>query len=294
VGPKFFETMGIPLLQGRAFGAQEETPMASTATPPAIANKSQNAVTDAPLAAVINQAMAQYFFGNQNPLGNHFEFLAGSMKRRFQVIGVVKDAKYKTLRETTRRAFYVSYFQDPGSGALTFLLRTTVNPSSLGNAIHRTVRDLTPGLQIAGLKTMDDVVNESLVQERFVAQLAGFFSLFALLLACIGLYSTMSYAVTRRTGEIGIRMALGARGVDVIGLVMKETILLVAVGVTIGLIAALAGTRLISSMLFGLPPNDPVTMGMATLLLFAVAAVAGYLPARRASRVDPMMALRHE
>jgi putative ABC transport system permease protein len=294
VGPKFFETMGIPLIQGRAFGPPEETPVAATGRQTAIAKTAQNAIPDPPLAAVINQAMAHYFFGDENPLGNQFDFIAGSLKSRFQVIGVVKNAKYKTLRETTRRAFYVSYFQDPGSGPLTFLLRTTGNPTGFGSAIQRSVRELNPRLQVVGLKTMDDVVNESLVQERFVAQLASFFSLLALLLACVGLYGTMSYAVTKRTSEIGIRMAVGARSWDVVWLVMRETMLLVAVGVTIGLIAALATTRLISSMLFGLTPYDPVTIAVAALLMVAVAALAGYLPARRASRVDPLTALRHE
>ena len=133
----------------------------------------------------------------------------------------------------------MSYFQDPGSGPLTFLLRTTGNPTSFGSAIQRTVRELNPRFQVVGLKTMDDVVNESLAKERFVAQLASFFSLLALLLACVGLYGIMSYTVIRRTNEIGLRMALGARGWDVVWLVMKETMLLVAIGVTIGLIAAL-------------------------------------------------------
>lgn len=298
VGPKFFETMIMPLLQGRDFGPQEEQPFEAKPSQRAGGQAVQNATPygeAAPLSAVINQTMAHYFFGDENPLGKHFYFMGGSLKARpFQVIGVVKDAKYKSLRETSRRAFYLSYFQDPGAGALTFLLRTTGNPTGFGSAIERTVRELNPRLQVVGLKTMDDVVNESLAQERFVAQLASFFSLFALLLACVGLYGIMSYTVTRRTNEIGIRIALGARSADVVRLVMKETMLLVAAGVAIGLGAALAATRLIASLLYGLTPNDPVTMAVAALLMIAVAALAGYLPARRASRVDPMTALRYD
>jgi len=141
---------------------------------------------------------------------------------------------------------------------------------------------------------MTDVVNESLTQERFIAQLGSAFSLFALLLACVGLYGVMSYAVTRRTNEIGIRMALGARGDDVVRMVMKETMLLVAIGMAIGIGAALETTRLISTLLFGLTPNDPATIAAAALLMTFVAAFAGYLPARRAARVDPMTALRCE
>ena len=298
VGPKFFETMIMPLLEGRDHGPKEERSFEANPSEHAVGQSVQSATPTggaSPLSAVINQTMARYFFGNESPLGKHFYFMSGSLKDQpFQVIGVVKDAKYKSLREAPRRAFYVSYFQDPGSGALTFLLRTTGNPAGFGSVIERTVRELDPRLQVVGLKTMDDVVNESLAQERFVAQLAGFFSLFALLLACVGLYGIMSYAVTRRTNEIGIRMALGARSADVVGLVMKETMVLVAVGMAIGLGAAFAATRLIASLLYGLTPNDPVTMTGAAVLMMAVAALAGYLPARKASCVDPMTALRYE
>jgi predicted permease len=295
VGPRYFEAMGMARLQGRDFGPQDETPVPATSSQPALAKTTQNALPEAPLAAVINQTMARDFFGNENPVGKQFDLVGGSLKGTpHQVIGVVKDAKYSSLRETTRRAFYVSYFQNPGSGSLTFLLRTTGNPVDFGSAVRRTVRELDPRLQVTGLRTMDDLVNESLVQERFVAQLAGFFSLFALLLACIGLYGVMSYAVTRRTSEIGIRMALGARSSDVVRLVMKETTWLVVIGVAIGLSAALATTRLISTLLFGLTPTDPLTIAVAALLMIAVAALAGYFPARRASRVDAMTALRYE
>jgi ABC-type antimicrobial peptide transport system permease subunit len=141
---------------------------------------------------------------------------------------------------------------------------------------------------------MNDVVNESLAQERFVAQLSGFFSLFALLLACIGLYGVMSYTVTRRTGEIGIRMALGAQSGDVMRMVLRETMALVVTGFAIGLATALATTKFIESLLFGLTAADPPTIALATILLLAVAALAGWLPARRAARVDPLVALRHD
>ena len=145
-----------------------------------------------------------------------------------------------------------------------------------------------------GLKTMDDLVDESLAQERFVAQVSSFFSLFGLLLASIGLYGIMSYEVTRRSREIGIRMALGAPSGRVLALVMKETMQLVATGVAVGLVSAVAAKSLISSFLFGLTPNDPVTITAAVLVLLVVAAAAGCLPARRAARVEPLVALRHE
>jgi ABC-type antimicrobial peptide transport system permease subunit len=156
------------------------------------------------------------------------------------------------------------------------------------------VREIDPQLQVVELQTMSEAVNETLVQERFVAQLGGAFSLFALLLACVGLYGVMSYAVARRTNEIGVRMALGAQRRDVVWLVMREVSLLVALGVGAGLTAAMATTRLVSALLFEVRPNDPMTIALATLLMIGVAALAGYLPARRAARVDPMIALRRE
>jgi predicted permease len=298
VGARFFETMGMPVLQGRDFVPPEEQPVEASTGQQAVGQATQNAPLSnevAPRAAVINQTMASDFFGHENPVGKDFYFVDGGLSAtHFQVIGVVKDAKYASLRETPQRGFYLSYFQNPSAGSLTFLQRTTGNQAGFGQAIQRAVRELDPRLQVVGLKTMDDVVNESLARERFIGQLASFFSLFALLLACIGLYGVMAYAVTRRTNEIGIRMALGARGMDVVRLVLKETMLLVAVGVTIGLGAALATTRLISSLLFGLTPTDPLTIVVAALLMIAVAGLAGYLPARKASRVDAMTALRYE
>lgn len=283
-GPKFFETMGIALLQGREFGPQDETLLSSTNGP------------TAPVAVVINQALANHFFANESPLGKLLYYPGQALKDiPLQVVGVVKDAKYQDLREPTRRTLYVSYFQRPVEWeAMAFQLRTEGNPSGFGGAIERIVREVDPRLQVIEQQTMKEVMSEAMGRERLVAQLAGFFSLFALLLACIGLYGIMSYAVTRRTGEIGIRMALGARTADVINLVMKETLLLVAVGVVLGLSAALATTRLISTLLYGLAANDPLTIGMATVLLICVAALAGYLPARKASRVDPLIALRTE
>src|SRR5262249_24237007 len=148
----------------------------------------QRGTADKPLLAVIDQEMARHFFGSEDPLGKQFDFLDGSLHGiSLRVIGVVKDSKYKSLRETTRRAFYISYFQDPARGPLPFLVRTTGNTASMGGAIQQAVRDLEPGLEVLGLTTLDAIVDESLVQERFVAQLSSFFSLFALMLACVGL-----------------------------------------------------------------------------------------------------------
>jgi predicted permease len=292
VGPKFFSAMGIPLLQGRDFNPQE-----LQAAP--IDQQAKGPLPGVALSAVINQTMARYFFGEQNPIGRRFRFREGRLQGAWvQVIGVARDAKYESLREQTPRVFYTSYFQWPPEAYrypdARMLLRSYGDSAAAAASITRLVREIDPQIQVLNLQSMNDVVDESLVPERIVAQLGGFFSLCALLLACIGLYGVMSYAAARRTQEIGIRMALGARGADVIRMIMRETMLLIGLGVVIGLGAALMAARLVAGLLYGLSANDPFTISLSTLLLLAVAAAAGFLPAKRASRVDPLTALRTE
>jgi predicted permease len=290
VGPRFFETMKMPIIAGRDFGPQDERPVAAGA-PPA-ATGPQGLASAPPISVVINQAMARYFFGKENPVGKRFNLKGNGQP--YEIIGVTRDAKYLNLREQPPRTFYPYYFQLPERDNMTLQFRTSGEMADYAATINRLARELNPQAQVVGLQMMSDVVNESLTQERFIAQTASAFSLFALLLACVGLYGVMSYAVTRRTNEIGIRMALGAQARDVIWLVMREVSLLVALGVGIGLAAALATTRYVSTLLFDLPPNDPLTIALAMALMAGVAALAGYLPARRAAKVDPMIALRQE
>jgi len=290
VGPRFFETMKMPILAGRDFGPQDERPVPPNNQPAATGPQSRASAP--PLSVVINQAMARYFFGNENPVGKRFNLKGNGQP--YEIIGVTQDAKYLNLREQPPRTFYPYYFQLPDRENMTLQFRTSSATADYAATLRQLVRELNPKAQVVGLQMMSDVVNESLVQERFLAQLGSAFSLSALLLACIGLYGVMSYAVTRRTNEIGIRMALGAQPFDVVRLVLGETLLLVLLGAGIGLVAALATTRFISTLLFGLTPNDPVTITLATLLLLGIAVLAGYLPARKAARVDPLVALRHE
>ena len=290
VGPRFFETMKMPILAGRDFSTQDERPPAPQGSPAATGPKSL--ANAPPLYAVINQTMARSFFGNENPVGKRFN--QRGTGQPLEIIGVVKDSKYTTLREQTPRTYYLYYFQQPYRNPMTLQLRTSGGTADYAAAIQRIAHELDPQAQVVDIQTMRDVVNQSLVQERFIAQTASAFSLFALLLACVGLYGVTSYAVARRTNEIGIRMALGATVRDVMQLVMREVLLLVVLGVGIGLTAALATTRLVSTLLFGLTPTDPLTLTVATLLMIGVAALAGYLPARRAAGVDPMIALHHE
>ncbi len=300
VGANFFTTMGIPLLQGRDFSPQESQPLIGL--PGQQTDTGQPQLNEPPRVtpvAVINQAMARYFFGEKNPLGQRFRFREGPYKDLpIEIIGLVKDARYEDLREPTRRIFYLSYFQWPqGSSPSTearLLLRSTGDASNTTAAIQRAVRELDPQLQVLALQTMNEVVNEALTQERFLAQLGSGFSLCALLLAGLGLYGVMSYTSARRTPEIGIRMALGAQRPDVIRLVLRETLWLVIIGVVIGLGAALAATRVMTSLLFSLTATDPLTMATAVLVLLTTALLACWIPARRATKVDPMIALRRE
>ena len=273
IGDNFFNTMEIPLLMGRGFNSRDDE--------------------NAPKVAVINETMARTYFSSDNPIGKRFRVKA--FKAQVEVVGMVRDAKYSSVRRKTPPAFYIPYLQRAtGLGQMSFEVRTEGNPTEMVTAIRQVVQEVDKNLPLFDVKTQSEQVNATLAQERLFARLSSFFGLLALMLACIGLYGLMSYAVARRTHEIGIRMALGAKGGDVLWMVMREILTLVLIGIAIGLPAALAAMQLISSMLFGLTATDPLTICVATLFMIAVAAFAGYLPARRASRVDPMVALRYE
>jgi predicted permease len=273
VGPDFFGAMGLPLLAGRGFSALD------TETSPKV--------------AVISEAFAQKVFPGSSPLGKRFGLGGPEHSEEIEVIGVVKDAKYGDLMEEPKPMAYYPYTQ-----SINFLSNFEVNFSGDAGAIvaetRRAIKEVNRDIPIVEAVRMSEHVGRSLVQQKLIARLSSFFGLLALLLACIGLFGIMSYSVAKRTNEIGIRMALGAARGDVLRLVMSDGLVPVLIGVAIGLPAAIASGRLITSLLFGLKPADPLTMCAATLLLLAVAAVAGYLPARKASRVDPMTALRCE
>jgi predicted permease len=273
VGPRFFDTLEIPILIGRSLSlADSET---------------------APKVAVINQMMARKYFGDENPLGRRFGFGAAANNSQIEIVGVARDAKYTEARSETEPTVYLPYLQSIPKWA-TFIVHTSRNPTGMIASIREAMHEVDNNLPLFEVKTQNQQADDSLAQERLFATLSSFFGLLALLLACIGLYGVMSYGVARRTNEIGIRMALGASAPRVTRMVMRETMWVVSIGVAIGLGAALAGTRLIASMLFGLAATDAVTISVAVLTMISVAAVAGYLPARRASKVDPMVALRYE
>jgi len=280
VASRYFETMGTPFLSGRDFGPQDARPDTST-------------VTNAPDVAIINETMARKYFGNSGALGRHFSFFGGA-GQKFEIVGVVKDAKYRSLREPAPPTFYLYCFGDVRDWDMAFVVRTTGRPATVTDALRRTIRETDPTLQLRGMRTMDEVVDASLRRERIIAHLGGFFGLTAMSLACLGLYGTLSFTVAQRTREIGVRVALGAERLDVLSLVVGKGLKLAVIGSAIGLVCALAITRLVSRLLYGVSPLDPVTFASMPLLLVVVAMLASWIPARRAARVDPMEALRYE
>jgi len=266
--------MGIPLLEGRVFGPQDTNQVRPV--------------------AVISETLARRFFPGGSPLGKRFGMDRPESIDQFEIIGVVKDSKYQSLAEPPEPIAYYSLSQIPMPYLHNLVIRYAGSADAVIPQVRRAILEANRNLPIDRVISLTEHISLSLAQERLVARLATFFGSLALLLACVGLYGVLSYAVARRTSEIGIRMALGAIRGDVIWLVLREALALVGAGVVIGVLASLAATRTVSTLLFGLNPNDPLTIAAATLLLLAVAALAGYLPARRASRVDPMAALREE
>jgi predicted permease len=276
VSPGYFQTFGIPVLQGRGFtDTDNET---------------------APKVALLNEAAVHFYFGDRSPLGAQVRFgQRDGVSPLYEIVGVVKDSRYQNLREPDTRLIYLPLTQARDRlGRLTLAVRTEGRPTDLTSPIHNAVRAAASDILLTNIATLSEQVDQSLVQERLVATLSLFFGLLALLLACIGLYGVMSYDVARRTHEIGIRMALGASAPLVVRLVLRETLVWVALGVMLGLGVAMATTHWVESLLFGLKPRDPLTIGLAAAGLLVVAAIAGYLPARKASRVDPLVALRHD
>ena len=278
VGPKYAETLGIPLLRGRDI-EQRDTP------------------SSAPVA-VVNSAFVERFFKDQNPVGRSFKFDEDEDEKSpgIEIIGVVGDIKSRDAREQPDPIIYrpILQVQDQGAFSCTIHVRTNSDPTALTTQVRQIINQTDDKLPIFGVTTLSEQVHANLNDERLIAQLVSFFGALALILACIGLYGVMAQGVARRTNEIGIRMALGARGGNIAWMILRETLYLVLAGLVIGLPAALLGAKLIASQLFGLKPADPFTLIAASVVLTVVALLAGYLPARRASRVNPLNALRYE
>jgi predicted permease len=285
VGPNFFETLHIPFLTGRSFNASDFALSASN---------SGAAPTSAPTPVIVNQAFVEKYLGKENPLGKQFGESPASTNDPanpgYEIIGVVRDAKYNSLR----REIHAMMYTPQSAGGASFELRTAADPQSILPAIREAVAQVNTNLPLFDVKTESQQIDRLLFQERLVARLSGFFGLLALVLASVGLYGLLSYEVSRRTREIGIRMALGARPESVLKLVLREGTVLAVVGAGVGIGVALGVMRYLSSMLYDVHANDPLTMIAVAVLLTMVALTACYIPARKATRVDPVIALRYE
>jgi putative ABC transport system permease protein len=270
--PGYFQAMQIPLLRGRDFTEQDHGE-----TPPVI---------------VISQQMAKEFFPAEDPLGKHIVAGKGG-GRPHEIVGVVGNVKHEGLYVQDQPAMYVPMAQDPWIFS-SFVLRTEQRPASISGEVRQTVWKLNKTVPVFRLMTMDEIVSTSIVRQHFNSLLLGTFAMVALLLAAIGLYGMMSYSVSLRTHEIGIRMALGAPVKTVRNMVLKEGIYLALGGIGVGLIGTLIFTRFLKTMLFGVGQTDPTTLWLVSSLLLCIALVASYIPARRATKVNPLIALRHE
>jgi predicted permease len=275
VTPDFFKTMNIPILAGRDFRMSDGR--------------------GAPQVAIVNEKFAKRYFKDGLAVGRHIG-MGGDpgTKLDIEIIGVVGNTKYESMREEIPLEVYrPSHQMDFVLGMMAYV-RTARLPEQTFSSIRRVVSGLDPNVPISSMKTLEDQQEQSLITERLVASLSSAFGILATVLAAIGLYGVMAYLVAQRTREIGIRMALGAESGHVLWLVMKEVLALVAIGVAIGLPAAWGLTRFAKSQLYGIQPNDTLTIALATLGIAAVAILSGFIPARRATLVDPMRALRWE
>jgi predicted permease len=271
INPDYFRTLGISLRAGRFFNDGD--------------------AEGAPSVALLSESLAHKLFPNEDPLGKRLN-IAGSGSEWTTVIGVVNDIRHKGLDRETEPSVYLNYRQLPREMAL--LLRSAVEPANLAPALRNAVREIDPALPVYDVMTMNERLSNSVAARRFNLLLLGGFAALALLLAGVGVYGVISYVVTQRTHEIGIRMALGAQSADVVRLFIKQGMAMVIFGVALGLIGAFALTRVMKSLLFDVSAIDPLTFACVALLLSLVALAACYLPARRASRIDPLASLRRE
>jgi macrolide transport system ATP-binding/permease protein len=284
IGPHYFETVGTRLLRGRTIGL-EDTPTSRQ-------------------VAVVNQAFARKFFPNQDPIGKHFGMGDPSHSGDFEIVGVVEDTKYQDARRPAYSTFFMPFLQMSTDPKMSFMvgshyigdieLRVAGNPENLNAAVRRTLAGIDPNLTILDFMTLNEQVARNFNQDRLIARLTELFGGLALILACVGLYGVTAYAVAQRTGEIGIRMALGADRPRILGLVLRGALLQLGIGLAIGIPAALAGGQLLASQLYGVEGHDPAILALAAGVLTACALVAGFVPARRAASIDPIRALRVE
>jgi putative ABC transport system permease protein len=272
VSPDYFKALEIPVTRGRVF-TNSDTP-------------------EAPRVAVINETLRRRFFGAEDPLRSRINTGSPSEPNWLQIVGVIADVKYNGVTEDVQPLIYQSLDQRPTGGGFLLVKSEVADPLSLVGSIRNEIKKLDPDLPVTNVATMEERLSNAVSQPRFRTTLIGLFAIVALILACVGIYGVISYSVAQRTHEMGIRMALGARGVDVLRMVVRQAMLIAGAGVLLGLLISFALTNLMAKLLFGVAPRDPVTFIATAMLLGGTAILASYIPARRASRVDPLVALR--
>jgi predicted permease len=275
VGPGYFSTLGVPIVLGREILESDQA--------------------GAPKICVINEAFAKKFFGGRNPIGMRITSTGDDRRTTYQVVGVAKNARTQELRGDVEPRYFVPAMRPPSSeNSPTFLIRTTTETGPVMAAARKTIQRVDAALPIVSAESLEERMAPLTAQDRTTAQLAVVFGCVALTLAAIGLYGVLSYGIAQRRGEIAIRIALGAQRGRVVAMILRETSGLIIAGLALGAGLAYAASRLIDSQLYGVAPQDPLTLALAAGLLVLVALSASYLPARRASRLDPMAALRQE
>jgi putative ABC transport system permease protein len=276
VSPSYFRAMNIPLVQGRAFTEHDNQ--------------------QSPLTMIVNQALADHNFPGENPIGKRVNFGSSDSNRQliwFEIVGVVANVRSLELKEEPSPELYFSSLQDPFQRT-SLVIRSSVEPSVLTASIRQVVADVDKSVPVSDITTMEHIVSESVTQPRFNLFIVGVFGGIAMLLSAAGIYGVTAYTVTQRTHELGIRLALGAQVGDVLRMILGQGMAVISCGLLIGLGASFGLMRLMKGLLFGVSTTDPVTFITATLLLMLVALVACYVPARRATKVDPLEALRYE
>jgi predicted permease len=274
IGPGHFSNLGIPLLKGREFTRAD--------------------ATESPKVAIVNETFMRTFFPQGDPLGRHMKFGGGTDPLNMEIVGVVKDSHHTDVREDVHSFVYIPYSQEKDVGALTYYVRTSQDPSTLATTVHQVVAELDSSLPLTDLRSFEQQIDRQLASDGLIALLAGIFGALAALLAAIGIYGLLAYTVTQRTREIGVRIALGADTRSVRSLILKDVAALMGIGLVLGLPLAYAAGRLIDSLLYGARTLEAQGMAAALAILLLVAMVAAYLPARRATKVDPLVALRYE
>jgi predicted permease len=274
VAPGFFATAGMPLLAGRDFSVHDRM--------------------DTARVAIVNEAFARAYCPQGAPIGCRFRDSRPDPGGKYEVVGMVKDARHGSLRTSPEPTIYEALTQEDRPSAVTLHVRAFGNPALVGSRLREELRRIDATLPVHGIRTIGQQIDRSLRQDRMMATLSGFFALLALILTCIGLFGTVAYGVERRMREIGIRLALGARRAHVLRVVLGDTLMLIGLGAGTGVVLALASTRVLESLLFGISARDHSTVAAVVLVLLATGFLACYLPARRAAVLDPMVVLRRE